>query len=394
MRGRGISKENDLTLSAFLAAKPLYYDKIDLERMPSAYRSIEKVLKVPKIIHVVGTNGKGTTGRFLASALWRSGLDIGHYTSPHILRFNERIWSNGTDASDEQLEVAHEKLLALFDEATAASLSYFEYTTFLAIVLFSSCDWVVLEAGLGGEYDATNAFAKELSIFTPIAMDHEAFLGNTIESVAKTKLRSMGPKALTGIQPHSEVYTLFDEIAVERGSETFLVHDLLADVDIREVERVSQRLGLPEYLRENLSMAAAAMKVIGVEVEYDDFLDAPLFGRLSALDAYVTIDVGHNTLAADAIVRAMAGKKVVLVYNSYKDKAYREILHILKPIVRHVEIIAIEDERIESAGHLIEAITANGLTYSDFSGVREEVDYLVFGSFSVVEQFLKEYYGK
>lgn len=349
---------------------------------------------LPKIIHVVGTNGKGTTGRFLASALWRSGLDVGHYTSPHILRFNERIWSNGTDASDEQLEAAHQKLLTLLDEATAASLSYFEYTTFLAIVLFASCDWVVLEAGLGGEYDATNTFAKELSLFTPIAMDHEAFLGNTIESVAKTKLRSMGPKALTGIQPHSEVYTLFEEIAAERESETFLVHDLLEGTDIREVKRVSQRLGLPDYLRENLSMAVAAMKVIGVEVEYDDFLDAPLFGRLSALDEHVTIDVGHNTLAADAIVRSMVGKEVVLVYNSYKDKAYREILRILKPIVRHVEIIAIEDERIETTERLVEAIIQNGLTYSDFYGLKEGVDYLVFGSFSVVEQFLKEYYGK
>lgn len=380
-----------MDLTAFLSAKPLYYETIDYERMPRAYASIRQHLEIPRIIHVVGTNGKGTTGRFLAAALWRTGLKVGHYTSPHILHFNERIWLNGMDVSDTQLEEAHLKLLTLFDKATAESLSYFEYTTFLAILIFASCDWVIFEAGLGGEHDATNVFPKYLSLFTPIDMDHQAFLGNTIESVAMTKLRSMGPIAVTGIQPHKEVYDYFASVAEQYGAESYLVQDILDDADIDVLERVSVKLELPEYLKQNLSLAVAAMKIIGVEVHKSYFSDAPMFGRLSALDEHITIDVGHNVLAAKAIVGSLTGKKVILVYNSFKDKKYRDILHILKPIIRHVEIIDIEDERIEMPQRLEAALTDNGLSFGKFTGIEKDEDYLVFGSFSVVEQFLKMY---
>lgn len=380
-----------MDLTAFLAAKPLYYETIDYDRMPRAYASIRQHLKIPRIIHVVGTNGKGTTGRFLASALWRSGLKTGHYTSPHILRFNERIWLNGMDVSDADLEKAHLSLLGLFDNTTAESLSYFEYTTFLAIVVFATCDWVILEAGLGGEHDATNVFEKYLSVFTPIDMDHQAFLGDTIESVAMTKLRSMGPRALTGRQPHSEVYKYFASVAQQYGAKNYLVQDILDDADLDVMEKVSAKLGLPQYLKQNLSLAAAAMKMIGVEICTSYFSDLPLFGRLSALDEHVTIDVGHNVLAAKAIAESMDGKKVILVYNSYKDKNYSEILRVLKPLIRHVEIIDVEDERIEVPRRLGAAMSANGLSFRKFSGIKKNEDYLVFGSFSVVEQFLKLY---
>ncbi len=164
-------------LSEFLEKKPLYYDKIDYERMPRIYQKIKSALPTPKIIHLIGTNGKGTTGRFLASALLNKGLKVGHYTSPHILKFNERIWLNGADIADEILENTHNKLLVLLEKSDAERLSYFEYTTLLAMVAFAECEYVVLEAGLGGEYDATAVFPKELTLFTPIDFDHTAFLG-------------------------------------------------------------------------------------------------------------------------------------------------------------------------------------------------------------------------
>ena len=104
-----------MNLAAFLNSKPLFYDVIDYDRFPKAYQSIQYHLVVPKIIHLVGTNGKGSTGRFLATALHRSGKKVGHYTSPHIVAFNERIWIDGENVYDDVLEEAHQKLLMLLD---------------------------------------------------------------------------------------------------------------------------------------------------------------------------------------------------------------------------------------------------------------------------------------
>ncbi|MDX1295380.1 MAG: bifunctional folylpolyglutamate synthase/dihydrofolate synthase, partial [Sulfurimonadaceae bacterium] len=123
-----------MKLSEFLDAKPLYYDEIDYDRMPRTYEAIKEHLKLPKIIHLVGTNGKGTTGRFIANALFRNGMHVGHYTSPHILTFNERIWIDGANVDDATLETAHEALFALLGQERADALSYFEYTTLLAMV--------------------------------------------------------------------------------------------------------------------------------------------------------------------------------------------------------------------------------------------------------------------
>jgi len=134
-------------LESFLANKPLFYDEIDYTRMPRIYKSIKNEIKLPKIIHLVGTNGKGTTGRFLASALYSLGYNTGHYTSPHILEFNERIWLNGKNVSNETLDNFHQKLLRLLAAEDAEALSYFEYTTLLALLIYQECDYVILEAG-------------------------------------------------------------------------------------------------------------------------------------------------------------------------------------------------------------------------------------------------------
>ena len=180
-----------MNLKKYLEEKPLYYEKIDYSRMPRIYDKIKSYLAIPKIVHIIGTNGKGTTGRFLADALFSMGFNTGHYTSPHILEFNERIWINGADAADEELEYAHVRLQKLLTKVDADSLSYFEYTTLLAILVFKECEFVVIEAGLGGEYDATAVFPKIATLVTPISYDHEAFLGSTIkDSINQAKCGS------------------------------------------------------------------------------------------------------------------------------------------------------------------------------------------------------------
>ncbi|HGZ70783.1 MAG TPA: bifunctional folylpolyglutamate synthase/dihydrofolate synthase, partial [Nitratifractor sp.] len=150
-----------------LESKPLYYKEFDPQRIVDAYRLIESHIKHPKRVQLIGTNGKGSTGRALAHLAYKSGLSVGHYTSPHILDFKERFWLNGTIASFAELEAAHQKLYSLLGRDIAFALSYFEYLTLLAFVLFENCDLQVIEAGLGGEYDATSVANYVLTVITP-----------------------------------------------------------------------------------------------------------------------------------------------------------------------------------------------------------------------------------
>lgn len=376
-------------LSAFLNDKPLYYDEIDYSRMPRVYERIKSNFEKPKIIHVIGTNGKGTTGRFLATALYSLGFSVGHYSSPHILNFNERIWLNGSDASEEALNLAHSELLTILTKEEADSLSYFEYATFLAMLVYKDARYVVLEAGLGGERDATAAFKNELTLVTPIDMDHEAFLGDTIAEIATTKLLGVQKMAILSEQANEEVYDVAFELLRKKDKKHARAEVYIDEEDETKISIIARESSLENYLVNNLKLAIAALKYMNIPYEAKNFSNSKLFGRLSAFGDNVLLDVGHNVLAARAILKSLTGDKYVLVYNSYKDKNYKEILRILRPIVKRVEIIDVLNERIEKKEILQEALKELGIVHGRFDSIAQDEKYLVFGSFSVVEEFLR-----
>ncbi|MBN2815573.1 MAG: bifunctional folylpolyglutamate synthase/dihydrofolate synthase [Campylobacterales bacterium] len=361
--------------------------------MPRVYKTIRKELKLPKIIHLIGTNGKGTTGRFLATALYKLGYKTGHYSSPHILEFNERIWLNGELVSYQILESAHQKLLTLLEKKDADALSYFEYTTLLAILVYEDCDYIVLEAGLGGEHDATAVFENILTVVTPIGKDHEAFLGETIAAIATTKLNAVRKGLVIAQQPYSEVYDIAKSIAKYKKVFFYKAEELLEEIDLVNINAVASQLSLAQYLQDNLSVAIAVLKYLKIEYTNDAFENAQLFGRLSKIANNIILDVGHNVLAAEQIVKSLKGKKYNLIYNSYKDKNYREILRILRPIVENIEIITVEDTRIEHKELMQKTLEELGYSYTTFNKIDNSKEYLVFGSFSVAEAFLKVYRG-
>jgi dihydrofolate synthase/folylpolyglutamate synthase len=374
-------------LSGFLQNKPLFYDEIDYSRMPRIYESIKDRVKIPKIIHIVGTNAKGSTGRYIAHALHVKGFSVGHYTSPHIIKFNERIWIDGADVCDEVLEREHKTLFAMLGESYADELSYFEYTTLLAMLCFRECEYVVLEAGLGGEHDGTNVFDKILSLITPIDIDHQAFLGRDIESIAATKIRSIQNRAVISKQLHVEVYDIFEKIAQDKNAQTFYVSKITDESDKELVSAFKDEL--PAYMLENMLSAIAVLKLLHVSYDVDSFKGAALFGRLSKIAENIYLDVGHNVLAARAIAKHFKGEKLHLIYNSYADKEYKEILKELKPIIECVQIIEIDSIRAEDTKILKEVLRKEGIRYRDFLTCKDENLYLVFGSFSVAEAFLK-----
>ena len=381
-------------LQNFLDTKPLYYDNIDYARMPLIYEKIKVYLSDAKVIHIVGTNGKGTTGRFLATALHSLGYKTAHYTSPHILKFNERIWINGTCISDKELDKYHKELLSVLSDEDASLLSYFEYTTFLAMMAFESCDYIVLEAGLGGEHDATAVFDNILTLVTPIDIDHEFFLGNTIDEIAFTKLNAIKKSAILATQNYDEVYEVAKKISQEKSLKIYNVDEYINKQDYSKIKNIAKELGLASYLINNLSLAISALKFLGMNYAEHNFRDAMLFGRLTKIGKNILLDVGHNTLAASAIATTLCGNKYILVYNSYKDKNYEEILAILSSVIEHVEIINIDDERVVQEESLHATLKNLSLEYSQFKEIADDKNYLVFGSFSVVETFIKKFGGR
>jgi len=393
-------------LSSFLEGKPLYYKEIDHKRVHIAYKMLKAHIKQPRTVHVIGTNGKGSTGRMVAhlaalgfDKLSHQLLSVGHYTSPHIVKFNERIWINGEEASDEVLESAHQRLFGILGQEMSDALSYFEYTTLLAFVVFENCDLMVLEAGLGGEFDATNVCDKELSIVTPIGIDHQAFLGETIEEIAATKIRSIQRQVLLAPQAYNEVVEVAKKIANEKGATLFTVgsiqstnenHGAMVDCIDPTLTNISKANGWADYLITNATVALQALDILNINYDINDLKSLELFGRFYALTDNICIDVGHNPLAAKAIEKAL-DKKVVLIYNSLDDKDYEKVLRTLKSKVKRVEIIKIHSQRATTLEEIEKALTTVGLEYSYFENkIDEDENYLVFGSFYVVEEFLKQ----
>ncbi|MGM0519447.1 MAG: bifunctional folylpolyglutamate synthase/dihydrofolate synthase [Campylobacterota bacterium] len=368
-----------ISLGEFLEYKTLYYDKIDFSYVKKAWYLLEQKIKMPYVIHIVGTNGKGTTGRFLATYLYRKKYRVLHYSSPHIINFNERIWKNGSDIDDKSLQKAHEFLQDIFDIELLKVLTYFEYTTLLALYLSKDIDYLVLEAGLGGEFDATNVVKNQLSLITTIGLDHQEFLGDTIEKIATTKMRSCDTKMIIGYQENKEVLDYAKEVQKQKSIELKVVEDF---------DKYKFDDSFPLYLKRNLALVTACLEELGVDIDTSYFTNIKLFGRCEKIASNITIDVGHNPLAANALLKEFENEKVVLVYNSFFNKDYKTVLKILKPIIKAVYIIEIDDKRVEKKDTLSNILEElNIINYKSLE-IKNDENYLVFGSFLVVERFL------
>lgn len=369
------------SLEEILNYKTMYYDKIDFSIIEDSFNILKNSLELPYIIHIVGTNGKGSTGRFLAHYFNKIGKDTLHYSSPHIKNFNERVWINGDDVSNEVLNDASKKIQNILPLNLLEKLTYFEYTTLLAFVISDKRDFLVLEAGLGGEFDATNVAKNDLSLITTIGFDHQSFLGNSIEEISSTKIRSCDKSMIVGYQEYNEVFNIAKDIAYNKKLKYMTIEDF--DTNISKLN-----LNIANYLKNNLKLSIAALKYLDIPIDLKYFVDIKLKGRCEKIASNITIDVGHNPLAAKSILKEFEDKKINLVYNSYKDKDYKEVLKILKPIIKSVLILPLDDQRIVKQSDLIEVCKNLNIISSKFETIKKDEEYLVFGSFLVVEKFL------
>lgn len=375
----------EASLEEFLKYKTLYYDKIDFTIVKSSWDLLSKKIKLPFTIHIVGTNGKGSTGRFLSHYLNKNDYKVLHYSSPHIVKFNERIWINGSDVSDDVLENAHKFLQELFPIELLSKLTYFEYTTLLALYLSKDCDYLVLEAGLGGEFDATNVVKNDLSLITTIDLDHQNFLGNTVEAIATTKMRSVDTKMILGYQVHDSVEQSALEVKKQIKDERNA--DITIEV-VREFDKYKLDDKFASYLKRNLHLVIACLEELKIDIDVSCFSDVELFGRCQKIADNITIDVGHNPLAAKVLLNEFKDKKITLIYNSYADKDYAKVLEILKPIINKIIIIDVEDSRMVEKNNLLKITKELNIITEQTIDTSKNEEFLVFGSFLVVEKFL------
>ncbi|MGL2538774.1 Mur ligase family protein [Helicobacter pylori] len=383
--------KNSHGLKAFLETKPKEYHKFDPSRFIQIYKDFKNAFfeVQAKVIHVVGTNGKGSTGRFLTLLLADQNFKVLHFTSPHVFEFRERFFLNGSVVEESVLENAHQQLQP---HAFSSACSYFEYATLLAVMLAKDCDYLVLEAGLGGEFDSTNALEKTLSVFTPIDYDHKEFLGDSLESIATTKLKAMGPLSI--IAPQQElVLNVAQKIAKDKHAQLIVVQNEIS----KGVKDYIEHYHLAHFLAMNLEVALKAFETLlpcNKQEVLKNLKPLNLIGRCELLSPNILIDVGHNPHSAKALkeeIKRVFNAQVILIYNCYQDKDAFLVLEILKPVVKKVLILELHNERIIQLEKLKGILEALGLEHALFEELKENENYLVYGSFLVANAFYERY---
>ncbi len=334
-----------------------------LERMRILLAELGRPEREQRFIHIAGTNGKGSTCAMISAVLRKAGFHTGLYTSPHLVEPTERIQIDGNAISPADFAVvfgtvhaAAERLIR--DERVDAHPSYFETITAMAFLLFRErCDISVIEVGLGGRLDATNVITPELCLITPIAYDHESFLGTTLQSIAAEKagiLKPAVPAVLARQAAAAE--TVIQARAAELGCPLIRTAEAqLSDTHVAArqssflLNGTEYRCNLPG--RHQIENAAAAILVcealkIPVSAIQAGLGSAHWPGRLElvASNPDFVLDGAHNPAGAAALsayIREFcASRPVWLVYGAMRDKAIDEVTAQLFPLADRLILTA------------------------------------------------------
>lgn len=306
-----------------------------------------------KMIHIAGTNGKGSVCEMLNSVLVKANYKVGKYMSPHLIKMNERITINGVSISDKKIEKLLEKLdpkIQEYNETHKTKVTWFEAITGLAFLYFyqENCDIAIIETGLGGLYDSTNIIHPIVSIITTIAYDHMHILGSTLEAIAKQKAGIIKRNSHTVFLDQSEVISVIQEECDQKGNQLHLVKS--DEIHIRELTKEFQIFDYQEYYSicvnlkgnqqiTNACMVIETMKILkeeGFEITESAIKDGLKTvihkGRFEIINENPTIifDGGHNENAIqnlkNTIQRQYPDQKKVFIFSILQTKDYATVL--------------------------------------------------------------------
>ncbi len=376
-----------------------------------------------QVITVGGTNGKGSTVAFIESIARAGGWKVGTYTSPHLLRYNERVRIDGVDATDDELVAAFN---AVEDARGEVSLTYFEAGTLAAMWLFerAALDLAVLEVGLGGRLDAVNIVDADCAVITTVDLDHQDWLGDDIEAIGFEKAgiaRAWKPLVLGDDDPPASVLRHAYGIGASswRIANDFFAEPIEAtrwrwrEVGF-EMDLPMPALAAPVQLR-NAACAIAALRAIGFEADVAAFArglaDARIDARLQRFDANrveVIVDVGHNPQAARALAAALATTptrgRTLSVYAALSDKDASGVAEALAAIVdgwylagsldagsRGIAVEALRRRLPAELAVIAAATDVDGAINRAMADAQAGDRLLVFGGFHVAERALKRF---
>ncbi|WP_100656853.1 bifunctional tetrahydrofolate synthase/dihydrofolate synthase [Alteromonas flava] len=405
----------DQWLHYLLAIHPSEID-MGLDRVSRVYQRLGIQFKRTTVITVAGTNGKGSTCRFIELALQSLGRSVVVYSSPHISDYRERVRINN---ALPEAQAFCDAFLHIERMRGADSLTYFEFGTLAALLLAyqKAPDYLILEVGLGGRLDATNIVDADLAIVSSIDLDHQEYLGTTRESVAFEKAGIFRPDIPIVIGERDTPHTMLDQ--AHRLTQKFLRKGIDFDSKVNGEGDWDWSCGgqsvnglpPPRLLRDNISTALAGLQALGLleslitqpRLLHDLVATATLPGRMQVLQkAPLWIaDVGHNPHAAKAIASELTphlSGQLYIIVGMMKDKSIAETLQQLQPLSPKWLPATLPGERAASAETLAGLLNPADVVghfdsvASAVSAVNAKVQphdtVLVFGSFVTVDQLL------
>ncbi|MCX7139769.1 MAG: bifunctional tetrahydrofolate synthase/dihydrofolate synthase [Proteobacteria bacterium] len=396
---------------------------LGLDRVERVRDAMALVPAVP-VIAVSGTNGKGSTCAMLEAILSAAGYRVGLYTSPHLLRYNERVRVAGREADDAALVAAFSRVeAARTGKAGGTRLTYFEFGTLAAVDLFmrSQVDVMVLEVGMGGRLDAVNVFDADCAIVTSVGLDHMDFLGATREAIGHEKagiFRARKPAVVADPAPPASVPAHAQAVGARAlcigkdfGYEPGAVQWTFCGPSGGKVELDLPRLAGRVQLQ-NASAALAALDALKqiLPVSTEDLqrglAQADLPGRFQLAQARpaVVLDVGHNPHAAEVLSANLAGMGAYAstwaVFGMLRDKDVDGVVRRLAGHIDHWLVCTLPPPRGAQAAELAQALRRVGveavrefenpsLAYAAARSEAAENDRIVvFGSFHTVADIL------
>jgi dihydrofolate synthase / folylpolyglutamate synthase len=319
--------------------------KLGLDNVRRLFAALGEPQNELRFIHVAGTNGKGSVCAMIDSISRAAGVKTGLFTSPHLVRFNERVQINGLPIDDADFVRGIHRIRELIDEERHPT--FFEITTALAFDYFRNqrVELVVLETGLGGRLDATNVVHPLVSVLTAIDMDHQKWLGDTLGKIAAEKAGIIKPGVPIVSGPQfPEVRIVLEQIAAERS----------APISYAEIPMEGLFIGLAgPHQRLNAAIAVDAVHKAGIHASpralKEGLVNVYWPGRFQRIDDRIVLDGAHNPAAAKCVVETwrecVGTSKVTIIFGGLGDKDLQGMISTLSTLAARFLIVPIRSQR-------------------------------------------------
>ena len=350
--------------------------KLDLKRMEKVVEILGHPEKSFKSVHVAGTNGKGSTSTYLKSILAQAGFKVGIYTSPYVVKFNERIAINDEYISDDDLVKYANILYPLTEKMLLEdeTVTFFEVLTLMSFLYFkdNQVDYAIIEVGLGGLLDATNVIVPEISVITNISYDHMKQLGNTLESIALNKLGIVKDNVplITSIE-NINLFPLFSEVTSAHNSRLKIVNFAnVSEIEVKETTKFRYNenyyeLKLTGYHQvKNACLAIEVIRALrlinNIKISEDNIKEglknAFWPGRFEIFNKNIVLDGAHNIGGIEALIKSVKmvfpDKYIKCLFSVMRDKEHKKIIEELDNFCDELYFTEFEYQRRADAEEL------------------------------------------